>query len=193
MPMLYNTLLENLFLDLTEKEREVLLSLAKEKNFKSKEVFQTPGTVCKKIWLLKEGAIRMYRETNNKDYTLHLFTYPRFLTDYVSVTDKTPATFFFEALIPSTVLEFNYEMFYGLLNESIAYERVARKILEQVLYEETMRVDDMIFLDATQRYNKLIEKDPDFLQKVPLKHIASYLKISPETLSRIRKSQNGIS
>ncbi len=193
MPMTtFDALLQDLFSSLNDEEKALVFSLSEEKHFNAKETFQKPGTVCKKIWLIKDGAIRMYRESNNKDYTLHLFTYPRFITDYISVTDKTPGIYFFEALIPSTVLEFNYEKFYGLLHKSSSYEKVARKILERVLYEENARVDEMIFLDATQRYNKLLEKDPQFLQKVPLKHIASYLKISPETLSRIRNASKNI-
>ncbi len=190
----FDTLIEGLFLDLTDDEKNRLLSLATEKTFKAREIFQTPSeSFCTKIWLLKDGAIRMYRENNNKDYTLHLFTHPRFITDYVSVKEQSPATFFMEALIPTTMLEFSFEKLYGLLEYSINYEKVARKIFEELLFEETSRLDDIVFLDATQRYNKLLQKDIEIFQKVPLKHIASYLKISPETLSRIRKSQTIIS
>lgn len=181
-------LLNDLLEGLSEQEKEKFYSLAHYKEVAPHELILAPGKVCDKMWYLINGAARMFRESNGKDYTLHIFNMPRFFTDYVSVKDQSPATYSFESLTSCAILEFDIVDFYGLLDYSVNFEKVGRKILEIVLYQETSRLDDLIFHDATQRYNNLLARNPTIFQEVPLKYIASYLKISPETLSRIRNS-----
>lgn len=182
------TLFEDLMHGLTEEERGKFFSISTQREVPVNHVILSPGNVCSKMWFLQEGAIRMFREADGKDYTLHIFNTPRFFNDFVSVKDQKPAIYSFQSLTPCSILEFDVVEFYGLLDYSISFERVGRKILERVLYQETNRLDDLIFLNATERYQKLLENNPSIFQMVPQKYIASYLNISPETLSRIRKS-----
>jgi CRP-like cAMP-binding protein len=181
-------LFQDLLQDLTVDERNKFFSLANVCQIPSRQVIFTPGDICTKMWFLVDGAVRMFRENKGKDSTLHIITSARFFTDFVSIKSQIPANYSFETLIPSTIMEFDVREFYGLLEYSLNFERVGRKILEIVLYQETSRLDDLVFLDATERYQKLLESNPIIFQKIPLKYVASYLKISPETLSRIRNS-----
>lgn len=183
-----HALFEDLMHGLTEEERSKFFSISTQREVPVNNIILSPGKICSKMWFLQEGAIRMFREVEGKDYTLHIFNTPRFFNDFVSVKDQKPATYSFQSLTPCSILEFDIVNFYGLLEYSINFERVGRKILERVLYQETTRLDDLIFLNATERYQKLLADNPNIFQMVPQKYIASYLNISPETLSRIRKS-----
>lgn len=181
------TLFKDLMQGLTDEEQAKFFSISTEYQIPVNHIILSPCIVCSKMWFLQEGAIRMFREVDGKDNTLHIFNTPRFFNDFVSVKDQKPATYSFQSLTPCSILEFDIVDFYSLLEYSINFERVGRKILELVLYQETTRLDDLIFLNATERYHKLMANNPSIFQMVPQKYIASYLNISPETLSRIRK------
>jgi len=152
-----------------------------------KKTILKQGTLCNKIWFLASGSIRMYRIENNKDITLHLITHSRFFTDLIALTEQSPSTLQIETIDPCTIIVLNAKELQKLLDTDLPSERIGRKLYQQLLFEETKRLQDSIFLSANERYIKLIASAPEIFQKIPQKHIASYLHIKPETLSRIRK------
>lgn len=172
---------------MTESEQETLASLMTVHELKGKYPILKQGDPCGKIWFLGTGAIRMYRIENKKDITLNLFTKPRFFNDLVAFKEQIPALLNIETVGPSVILEMDAPGLYQLLADSLNSERIVRQLYEQLLYEETTRLHELIFSDATARYNKMMDKMPDIFQRIPQKHIASYLNITPETLCRIRK------
>ena len=145
------------------------------------------GKQCTKIWYLFDGVVRMYNKSHRRELTLHLFTNSRFITDFISVKTKEPTKYNIQTVIPSTIIEFEASDLFSFLDTSLNFERVGRKIFETLLLEETARLQDVLFLDATERYKKLWQSKPEYFMQIPQKYIASYLKISPETLSRIKK------
>lgn len=145
------------------------------------------GQCCSRIWFLVDGVIRMYNHTHHREFTLHLFTTSRFITDFLSLKTQQPAKFTIHTVIPSCVVMFDACDLYWFMEHSLNFERCGRKIFETLLYDETERLQDTLFLDATERYLKLWGSKPEYFTQIPQKYIASYLKISPETLSRIKK------
>jgi len=172
---------------LTLEEIAAFQSRAKVLQLPANINLQKSGQACRKIWYLVDGVVRMYNHTHHRELTLHLFTTSRFITDFISVKTQQPTRFSIETVIPTTIVEFDAADMFAFLDSSLNFERVGRKIFETLLFEETERLQDVLFLDATERYKKLWASKPEYFSQIPQKHIASYLKISPETLSRIKK------
>lgn len=172
---------------LTPEEILMFQSRAKVLELPANVNLQKSGKPCQKIWYLVDGVIRMYNHLHRRELTMHLFTTNRFITDFISVKTQTPTRFSIQTVIPTTVLEFEAEDLFMFLDNSLHFERVGRRIFETLLFEETERLQDVLFLDATERYHKLWNSKPEYFTQIPQKYIASYLKISPETLSRIKK------
>lgn len=172
---------------LPDVEMSAFSRLIKPIQVSRNQVLLRQGIPCTKIWFLCSGAVRMYRIEGKKDITLNLFTHSRCFTDLVALREQIPALLHIETLVPSEIIEINANDLFSFFEVSLHAERIVRRMYEQLLYEETTRLHDVLYRDATARYNNLIKNNPDALQIIPLKIIASYLNVKPETLSRIRK------
>lgn len=172
---------------LTEKEIQEFQSKAKILELPANKNILLSGQQCTSIWFLSSGVVRMYNKNHRKELTLHLFTTNRFFTDFISLKKQEVTKYNFQTLIPSTVVAFEAADLFALLEGSLNFERVGRRIFETLLLEETERLQDLLFLDAKERYTKLWANKPKHFTQIPQMHIASYLKITPETLSRLKK------
>lgn len=172
---------------LPELDASAFERLLKVSQIPKRTVILKQGCVCSKIWFLCSGAVRMYRVEDKKDITLNLFTHSRFFTDLVALREQIPALLHIESLTESVILEIDALDLLSFFEVSLHAERVGRRMYEQLLYEETTRLHDVLYRDATERYRNLLKHNPNIFQLIPQKIIASYLNVKPETLSRIRK------
>ncbi len=144
-------ILEKLCADLGMHEvlipEEIMLfqSRAKILELPAKVNLQKSGKPCQKIWYLVDGVIRMYNHAHRRELTLHLFTTNRFITDFISVKTQTPSRFSIQTVIPTTILEFEAADLFMFLDTSLHFERVGRRIFETLLFEETERLQDVLF------------------------------------------------
>ncbi len=93
-----------------------------------------------------------------------------------------------KALTNCTMIRFSFADFNRIANQSIVFERLLRKSLEKQILLQDEKEYMLFMLDARERYNYFVSKHADLLEHIPLKLIASYINITPETLSRIRKA-----
>ena len=128
-----------------------------------------------------------FMNSEGDEKTVFFYTEDCFISSFDSFTKGVPAKHSLEALEELWVVEFNQEVIHRFLAFSPVFESLARLLLEEemTVYQEI--VADFVVLDATQRYQKLMETRPELLNRISQHYIATFIGVSPETLSRIRK------
>ena len=143
------------------------------------------------LWFIEEGVIRAFRVIDGEDYTFYFFTRQDFATDYQSYLTREDSPLFFEALTDTTYQEFSKETILGLYEQFPLFDRVGRIMAERAYLSATDRLKQFQAEPLETRYQKLLARDPDIFQQIPQYHIASYLGVKPQSLSRIRAKMTG--
>lgn len=140
----------------------------------------------KKAYLIIEGCARAYYLKDGKDIS-DWFTFEnQFMASIISFFSDQPSPHYVEFVEDSTVLEFTKETVDLLSNNFHDFERFISKVVTETMLGLCERLHTIQFAKAEERYQNLISIYPDITQRIPLTHIASYLGITLETLSRIR-------
>ena len=144
------------------------------------------GKVCKNLYFLESGLLRFFIVKEgievNKFFTVDSF----FFTSQASFNSKTPSTEYIQTIEKSIVWETSYEENQELLKLP-SWSSFGRKITQEVQLDTEKILEEIQTETAESRYVKLLENKPDLLQRISLKHLASYFGIAPQSLSRIRK------
>ncbi len=141
------------------------------------------GMVCQAIYFLMRGsAVHKLRTEAGTDQVINLYVPGNWLTDYQSFTSQKPALAHIEAFEDCRLAMLNVHVLHELVLHAPVFFRAGRLL-------ETMQYTDLATLPLSpeERYRHLLTQRPDLLQLFPLKLLASYLRMAPETLSRIRK------
>lgn len=139
------------------------------------------------LYFLQEGSARAFFHKDGKEVTTWFAFENQMLTSFYSFISRTPSIENIQFLEKSTLFSIHHEKLQKLYQEYHEIERLGRKITEFYYQWQEERIFSLQFHSAKERYQKLIANEPHLLQKVSLGHIASYLGITQETLSRIRK------
>lgn len=174
------------FKEISEDDKVALRKYFKPTTRKKGELLVEEGKVCDEILFLNEGYVQVYVMKDVDEHTIHI-TGPRdFISGYSSFISKTPSDDYLRALTDLEGFTISYPDIQELYGKSILWERFGRNIIERLFVLKQKRVVSFIKDSSEARYQQLMEQNPDFLQNIPLKILASYLGMTPETLSRIR-------
>lgn len=168
--------------ELISDYQKVLVPLTFPKN----HLLHIEDKVCEHSYLIEKGAARIYHFKDGKDITSHFAFEGEAITAIDSLLQRKKSKYNIELLEDSTLFSVSYEKMEMLYQKSIIHERFGRLFLQQVYVDLVERIEDIQFHTAQERYDNLLIKQPHIIQRVALKHIASYLGITQETLSRIR-------
>lgn len=134
------------------------------------------------------GIFRLYYIDNEgNDFTKGFSTPGKFVISYSALVQKRPSFFHIEAVTEGDVLCFSYSQWRSLIESDIRWYPFAFKLVESVYIMKEMREKSFLLDDAKTRYVEFRRQFPDLETKVKQYHIASFLGISPETLSRVRR------
>ena len=147
------------------------------------------GEVCNYIYFVEKGMIRQFYFKYNKDVTEHFSYEGDMLTCIESFFLRQPSQFTIETLENTASWGISYRDWMRLTDESKEINMLYRTILEYGLILSQRNADMLRFEPAHVRYNRLLENHPQILQRAPLVYIASFLQMTPETLSRVRSGQ----
>lgn len=151
------------------------------------ELLTAEGEVERRFALILDGVQRMHFTTPDGDEHTVAFVYAG---DYTGLPGsfflQRPAEYALEALSDGRLLTTDYASLSGLMARHREMERWARHLFMWALAGRMKREREMLTLSAEERYARLLRESPQIVQLSPLKHIASYLGMSPETLSRVR-------
>ncbi len=145
-----------------------------------------PGQVCDCIYFVERGILRHYLLHEGKEINTHFAQAGHFTTDFSSLTGQQPAALTIEALAPSELLVLSRADMLALYDQAPALQAVGRGLLEQLLAQQQVRLELLLRDTAQGRYQFVQQQQPELLQAVSLRHLASYLGLSRETVSRVR-------
>lgn len=178
----------NSILSLDEECWEDFVSFFTIRSVKKGEIILDHNEVCKHVYFVNKGLMRCYYYTpEGREITGEFFIENRFLTDYYSFSTQQKTTCAFQALEESELISIPRPAVYLMYEKYHVAERFGRLIAEQSFVELMNSILAEKTLSPEQRYKKLINDRAELLERVSLNMIASFLRITPEHLSRIRK------
>ncbi len=158
------------------------------KEFSKNEILLYAGDVEQYIYFMTEGITRIFQHKNDTEYTLR-FNFPiSTFNSYVSFISQTPSLISVETLTNIKAFRMSYQNMQSLYDESKNAERVGRKMIELIYMQREMKELQMHSRTAEDYYCDLLKTSKELIQQIPQKYLASYLGITPESLSRIRKN-----
>ncbi len=172
--------------DMAPEGRKLLEEILVRKELKKDEFLFNEGEICEQIVFVGKGMLRQFYYKNKKDITEHFSYEGCILISIESTLKHVPTHLMAQALEPAVVYMLPYERFMRLTAMSWEINLFYRKILEYSLIVSQVKADSWRFETARERYNQLMSTHPEVIKRAPLAHIASYLLMTPETLSRVR-------
>jgi CRP-like cAMP-binding protein len=161
--------------------------IMKKESFSKNSILHKEGTICNHVFLIEKGIARAFYHKDGKDITAHFAIESGTITAIDSFIQRKRSRYNIELLEDSEVISISHQAMHQLLEEKPHYEKYIRLFLEQIYIDLAERIEDLLFHTAKERYNKLMKNTPNLIQRIHLKHIASFIGITQETLSRIRK------
>lgn len=141
------------------------------------------GAVCRSAHHLLSGSVCQYREGDGEQQVIDLHTAHEWCFNHASFVEQRPSTTNLEVYAEATAISLSVEQLHALIAQSPAFFQLGR-ILQQGVARLYFFDND---LTPNEKYEYILTQRPHLLQAFPLKIIASYLKITPETLSRVRE------
>ncbi len=191
----YSTILNNIrrYVSLTSEEESKLTAIIKTSRVKKKQLIIQPGFVCQSRTYIVEGAFRVfYLDDDGKEHTVSIGIEDWFVTDFYSYINQEPALNYAEALEDSIIFQMSYEDIEPLCKEIHGLSEYFRLTTEKAFAFSRRRVISNISKSAEQRYDEYMDNYPHIVNRVPQYILASYLGMSPEFLSKIRKNKSAI-
>ena len=168
------------------EELELILSFFSEKIIEKNDYFLKEGQYCKAVAFVESGSFYYYLIKNGEEKVCDFAFAADWMTQYKSLLNQTPSEFSIKALEKSSIYMLTVENMQKLLMEVPAANQMRSNLAERYFTTATDRASNLANLKAEERYQLLLKEKPFIHQKVPQYHIASYLGIKPQSLSRIR-------
>ncbi|TDO73131.1 CRP-like cAMP-binding protein [Flavobacterium chryseum] len=170
-----------------KEEWDAFTEIVQFKTLKKKELLLEEGRVCNFIAFVNKGVLREYSFLNGKETTLDFVDENHFTSDYQSFIMEVPSKQYLEALTDVDLLILKKDAINSLYDKYKVWERFGRLIIERIFCLVEQKRKNIISTSNDEQYRDFVAAYPQILQKVPQYYIASYLGISPEHLSRLRK------
>lgn len=177
---------------LTDKEWETCKNNIRPKRMRKRQFLLQEGDTCRHIAFIEEGALYSYSVDEKGNQHVMQFGFEGWwIADLQSFLTNTPSTLNIEVLEDCELLLIDKKNQEKLLREIPDYGEYTRILFQNAYVALQQRVENALGLTAEEKYSRLIDRNPEFMNRVPLHLVASYLGVSPETLSRVRGSFSG--
>lgn len=174
------------FPEMSTESRDLLCSIITRREMEKGELLLKEGQVSRHFVIVGKGMVRQFYYKNGKDVTEHFSLESDVVICIESILLQQPTRLMIEALEAGTLYMIPADQFLKLSKESWEINIFYRKMLEFSLILSQKKADSWRFETARERYLRLMVDQPEVVQRAPLAHIASYLLMTPETLSRVR-------
>ena len=186
----YHLILQNVSRHITLNKDEIsyFTGLLSHKEIGRKEFLLQAGAVAKHINFIHSGALKAYYlDIKSDENIIMLAVDDWWITDMYSFTSGSPAMQFISAIEDSKIFQLQKNDFDQLLVKVPAFERFFRILMQNAYVREQLRVIQNLSMPAEERYLNFLKKYPQLVQRVTQKQIASYIGVSPEFLSAMRR------
>ena len=183
------SILENIakHVSLTLVEQQLFLSKTETKILKAKTILLSAGEIAKNTYFVNSGILRSFTINDNIiEHVLHFACEGWWIGDMYSYISEKPGNLFIEVLENAEVVFISKENQQNLYTEIPKLERFFRILTENSLVAHQDRLLDNLSLSAEERFEKMCKKYPTLINKVPQKHIASYIGVTPEFFSKMK-------
>ena len=171
---------------MTHDELDILEGILEPVKYGKGEMILAEGEVCRGISYIEKGLVRQFYNKNGKEVTEHLGVDHTIFMCIESLFKEEPSRLQVEALEATLVYILPKSNLEAAAIRNVNIQMLYRKILEESLIQSQVHADLMRFETAPNKYKRLCELSPQVVLRAPLTYIASYLQMTPETLSRIR-------
>ncbi|MFZ1809009.1 MAG: Crp/Fnr family transcriptional regulator [Cyclobacteriaceae bacterium] len=161
---------------------------SKEVVLKRNEFLIQPGTIERHIYFIEEGTIRAYIEDEGEEQVIR-FAYPNSIfTALDSFLSGKPTSLYLQAIKQCRLRGVEKNAFNELMQSTEENTQLYMLMLQEFVVQQMEREVDILTSSPVERYKRVLERSPHLFQEIPSKYIASYLRMKPETLSRLKKS-----
>ena len=171
---------------MTHDELDILEGILEPVKYGKGEMILAEGEVCRGISYIEKGLVRQFYNKNGKEVTEHLGVDHTIFMCIESLFKEEPSRLQVEALEATLVYILPKSKLEAAAIRNVNIQMLYRKILEESLIQSQVHADLMRFETAPNKYKRLCELSPQVVLRAPLTNIASYLQMTPETLTRIR-------
>lgn len=176
------------YIPLNEEEKKLLESRIMTKKIKRRQMILQEGFVCKHYTFVVEGCFKLYgMDDKGYEHNIQFAAEGDWIADIGSFHSQKPSHLFIEAIEPSEIIQIEQQDLYFLYINIPKLDRIFKVIIENKFVELQNRVLQTFSSTAQERYLSFLEQYPRLSNRIPNTQIASYLGITPEFLSKIRK------
>ena len=169
---------------------DVLNTYIKPVLLKKKEFLLKEGQICRSIYFVEKGCLRMFFVNNKMSEQITQFALESWwISDFFSFIDNKPSEYFIQTVEKSEIVSIDARSFEMMLKELPQMERYLRIVMQRALAASQLRIKNMYELSKEEFYTHFCTSFPEFVQRVPQYMIASYLGLTPEYVSELRKKK----
>jgi CRP-like cAMP-binding protein len=175
------------FVTLSEEEfDEQIRPYVEVRHFKKKQLITKENEIENYFNFITKGLVRKYYKKGVAEINTQIATEGHLIHSQESFHSRTPSEYVVEAIEPSTMVSITYDNLEKIYSSSHKLERLGRLVITFSMVIKDRWQINMIKLTPRERFIDFVHKNPDLLQRVPQKYLASYLNIQPETFSRFK-------
>jgi len=185
----HGNLLHNIqsLISFDEAEKDIITGLFKEKTYKKGDFFLADGQICKQVGFVVKGLMRYYINHDGEEKTYAFSQENEYVCNYESFIPQSPSSKIIQALEDSVVLVISHsdlQLLYAKVREGERYGRIA---IEMVFLQILKDINSFYTETPELRYERFLKNHSDLQQRISQYHIASFVGVKPQSLSRIRK------
>lgn len=159
-----------------------------KKSFRRNEFLKISGSTDTSIYCIENGSVRIYMMDENEERIIRFGYTGNIIVSLDSFLSGKPSDLYIQAIKKTTVRIASKQDFYAFVQSDEEHMKFWMNVLEDLVLQQLEREKDLLINAPGERFERVLKRSPKLFQEVPNKYIANYLRMSPETLSRLKKS-----
>lgn len=173
----------------------ILIDRLNKENLWDKEIelqrnnfLKVKGTIDTNLYYVKDGSLRIFLIEESEEHTIRFGYKNNLIASLDSFLNEKPSDFYIQALKKTKVKVLTKKVYLNFIESTPENKELWNEILKNFVLQQMERERDILTTSPIERYRRVLKRSPQLFQEIPNKYIASYLRMTPETLSRIKKS-----